>query len=66
MIGKAGPCSGTLCQKQGLCPPPIRGASLACELGEIIAHPTASFVGIHFDLISFTAHPILENWIKII
>ena len=24
------------------------------------------FVGIHYDLISFTAHPTLENWIKVI
>ena len=35
------------------------------EKSELVPQQVFAFVGIHYDLISFTAHPTLENWIKI-
>ena len=36
------------------------------EKSKIVPEQVFAFVGIHYDLISFTAHPTLENWIKFI
>ena len=33
---------------------------------ELIPHQVFVFVGIHYNLIPFIAHPTLENWIKVI
>ena len=36
------------------------------EKSELFPQQVFTFVGIYYDLISFKAHPILENWIKVI
>ena len=36
------------------------------EKSELVPQQVFAFVGIHYDLISFTAHPTLKNWIKVI
>ena len=63
-----GHVEGTLCQAKGFGPPSMRRARLACESGKIRAHSTACvcLVGIHYNLVSFTAHPTLEKWIMVI
>ena len=36
------------------------------DKSELVPQQAFAFVGIHYDLISFMAHPTLENWIKVI
>ena len=36
------------------------------EKSQLVPQQVFAFVGIHYDLISFTAHPTPENWIKVI
>ena len=42
------------------------GLLVNLEKSELIPKQVFTFVGIHFDLISFTANASLENWIKVI
>ena len=41
------------------------GWVLFLEKSELVPQQVFTFVGIHYDLTSFTAHPTLENWIKV-
>ena len=36
------------------------------QKSELILQQVSAFVGIQYDLIFFTAHPIPKNWIKLI
>ena len=44
----------------------VPGWLVNLEKSELIPQQMFAFVGIHHNLISFTAHPTLENWIKVI
>ena len=68
ITGWAGLCSGKFVPSTGTWyySSAQRSWIVYLETSELIPQQGFAFVGTHYKLISFSAHPTLKNWIKII